>query len=231
MQSDEDKGHVPAVGDLVRFHHDVVERSVLARDHCGMLEISGISGWFAPHLFRLVRPRAQLDDAARAAVITTFIAQIEAAKEGARELDAIVAQAIGWKLWRSKHGYWNLDGPDGQRANTFNDAQEPRFDPDTGEKNPLYDVPPLERLAENADLPLWTSSLDAAVKLIPAGTDWLLARGRLTKDEKQYGAVIYASDSVDGGVPPEDREIGIGESESSLALAVCIAALRARLAR
>ena len=31
-----------------------------------------------------------------------------------RELLEAAAKAAGWKAWRSKHGYWNVESPDGK---------------------------------------------------------------------------------------------------------------------
>lgn len=101
------------------------------------------------------------------AALQALAARLEAATEGGRELDQDIAVALfGWVLWQSKYGHWELASPHGKRASSFDWPRQPKFDPDTGEPNPLYGVPPL--LADEAGLPYWTASLDAAVALVDA---------------------------------------------------------------
>lgn len=69
----------------------------------------------------------------------------------------------------------------------------------------------------------FTASLDDAVKLIPPGMFWLIGHGRDRPDEPIGGAQVFM---------PGDEEIPLGEGEAATAaLAVCIAALEARLAQ
>ena len=51
-----------------------------------------------------------------------------------RELLEAAAKAAGWRGWRSKHGYWNIDGPDG-KAHTCC-ANWASYSASTGEKFP-----------------------------------------------------------------------------------------------
>ena len=70
--------------------------------------------------------------------------------------------------------------------------------------------------------PNYTASLDAALKLIPAGKFWTLGCGRMRPDEPLAAASI---------VKPDDLVNPIGEAEGDhLAICICIAALEARLA-
>ena len=66
----------------------------------------------------------------------------------------------------------------------------------------------------------YTSSIDAALTLVPEGYFYFLGKGRLEPDEPLYGAQIIAMGA-------HDRPIGTGEHDISLALALCIAALAA----
>jgi hypothetical protein len=139
--------------------------------------------------------------------------RVEQAEGPSRELDAEIAiHTFGWKIWRSKHGYWNFDGPVDEHVSTFDDPHQLRFDPDTGEKNPHFDTPPIAYLADKASLPEWTSSIGAALTL----TDWLL---------------ITLSDNAGDGKPSAKFADGNGREAwgcaRTKALAVVAAALRA----
>ncbi len=46
----------------------------------------------------------------------------------------LAAKAIGWTGWQSKHGYWNVDSPEGKRFICCEGWQ--KFDSSTGKKNP-----------------------------------------------------------------------------------------------
>ena len=49
-----------------------------------------------------------------------------------RELLELAAKAAGWTWWRSKHGYWNLTSPEGNKHTACHNWSA--YDPDTGEK-------------------------------------------------------------------------------------------------
>ena len=66
----------------------------------------------------------------------------------------------------------------------------------------------------------FTTSIDAALTLIPDDLFWLMSRGRVRPNEPLYGAQLYR----DNG---SDRPIAEAESDH-LAMAICIAALKAR---
>lgn len=53
-----------------------------------------------------------------------------AALEG-RELDAAVALAVGWRYWKSKHGHWVVEAPDGKAHEPMYGAA--KFDSATGQ--------------------------------------------------------------------------------------------------
>jgi hypothetical protein len=69
--------------------------------------------------------------------------------------------------------------------------------------------------------PYFTRSLDAALTLVPDDCWYLIGCGRVRPEEPLYGAQIMR--------PLADRPIiGEGEHPASQAIALCIAALRAR---
>lgn len=80
--------------------------------------------------------------------------------------------------------------------------------------------------ATNEFLPIpdYTRSIDAALTLIPPNTYWHVGAGRTRYDEPMYGAMIQEA-NFDG------KELGVGETNASPALALVIAALRARKAQ
>jgi hypothetical protein len=73
-------------------------------------------------------------------------------------------------------------------------------------------------------IPFYTRSIDAAMTLIPPNTFWHVGAGKTRDDEPMYGAMIQEA-KFDG------KELGIGETNASPALALVIAALRARKAQ
>lgn len=148
--------------------------------------------------------------------IEQLIAKLEAASEGSRELDGEIAIALGWSLWRSKHGYWNFDGPDKEHHSTFGDPQELRFDPDTGKRNAGYDVPPLACLADRADVAAYTTSFDAAVTLVQKGWRWYGGQ----QSPNRRGAFASVTRNIDS------TTLRV-EDVSTPVLALCIAALKA----
>ena len=75
-----------------------------------------------------------------------------------------------------------------------------------------------------AGMPAYSTSLDAAVALVPDGMWWLLGKGRTRPDEPLYGAQIMPSHN-DLDVAP----YSVGEGHTP-ALAMCCTALRARSA-
>jgi hypothetical protein len=51
-----------------------------------------------------------------------------------RTLLELAAKAVGWRGWRSKHGYWNVERPDGTSQSCCQGWMS--FDPSTGQKLP-----------------------------------------------------------------------------------------------
>jgi hypothetical protein len=83
-----------------------------------------------------------------------------------------------------------------------------------------YKLPPLRPAC-------YTSSIDAALALVPEGMWWHIGAGRTRADEPLYGAVILWPG--DNPKPPYAcDEVGAGEHPTSQAIALCIAALKAQ---
>jgi len=67
--------------------------------------------------------------------------------------------------------------------------------------------------------PEFTASIDAALTLVPEGLNWLIGRGRARPDEPLYGVQL-----LDG-----ERVVAGAENNATPALAICAAALKARM--
>lgn len=131
--------------------------------------------------------------------LTNIIAALESAEEGSRELDARIAEATGHKIQI-------IRVPVGHPVFKEGGGLEFMFDPDAGER---------------IGIPHYTTSLDCALKLVPEGfvpgfdktlyteTGWI---GRVWK----FNPDIHGQGFI---------EEAIGRSP---ALALCIAALRAK---
>ncbi len=166
--------------------------------------------------------------------MTDLHKRLSDATEGARELDALMAvELLGWSVWKSKHGYWNVTGPDG---NTFSHGSYPEgeFDPFTGAKLPDPEAPMT--WADDAGLPPYTASLDAALALasrvlpgvqLAIYTEWAMTEGEpqdadgswTITDETPRGCWVRSY----GGV-----ERNMSACAATPALALCIAILSAK---
>ena len=95
-------------------------------------------------------------------ILASLIAKLEAAPEGSRELDEQIALATRtWTVWLSKHRRWNFDSPN-DRHFSWPQSSIPLHDTDTGRKIILSEMP-WPGWADEADLPEWSTSLDAAL--------------------------------------------------------------------
>jgi len=72
--------------------------------------------------------------------------------------------------------------------------------------------------------PHFTASVDDAMTMLDPDHWWCMGKGRTRPDEPIYGIVIFNAD-LDRQVP-----VAEGEHPTSLPLAICIAALKARMA-
>lgn len=136
------------------------------------------------------------------------IAALAGAEAGSRELDALVAEAMGWK--KDAAGEWHQVGA------FFGDGKV---------RMTVYAV----------DLPPWTTSVDAALTLVPEGCACHMSRApndtasrasvwkrRVYFDDQQRRCTAF--DMIgDGGIEPDGTVI-----MRTLALAICLAALRAK---
>lgn len=135
----------------------------------------------------------------RAKIERDLIAKLESASEGSRELDAEISLAVeaGELVWR-----------------------QTRY---TGEQYPA-----IKRARENyiggfafEHVPHYTTSLDAALTLVPEGLYWIVGHGKTSPNELPFGAIISTP-------LPHREERGGAEHNASAALALCIASLKAR---
>jgi hypothetical protein len=94
-----------------------------------------------------------------------ILERIENAKEPDRVLDAEIAMALeGWSLWKSKHGYWNLERHREHVRTLEGRPPDVVYDSTTGAKLPA-ELPPMH-WADDVDLPTYTESIDAALGLV-----------------------------------------------------------------
>ena len=129
-----------------------------------------------------------------------LIAKLEVATDGSRELDAEVACALDPK----RHSPNKIEpGCYSDGKGEIRGAVAPDF---------FY-----------SKAPLYTTSLDAALTLVPEGCGWIV--------ESDGGASVHRLEKAAGGGFPIIGEFGIyGEPASTPALALSIAALKARAA-
>lgn len=87
------------------------------------------------------------------------------------------------------------------------------------------DDPRMAAFESGDDYPRnYTKSIDAALSLVPEGHFYVMARGKMKPTEPLYGAqVLRPTIGLD---PPE--ALGEGEHDHSQAIAIVLAALRAR---
>lgn len=140
-----------------------------------------------------------------------LIAALRAAAGPDRKLDAEIACAVrhlpekapDWlKRWGADFAPISYKGADpGQIAAMHNDG-----------------TPGI-----NWTSPRYTASIDAALTLLPDELWWLFGKGKIREDEPLYGVRVFN---------PVDFEYVIAEAEhaTSIAIALCVAALEARKA-
>ncbi len=140
--------------------------------------------------------------------MTDLITRLEAATEASMDLNEDIALASGlWRAWVSKYRRWNFNGPDG--AHFSWPEPIPRHSSETGEEI-IIPKHPWHGWGWDADLPDFSGSLDAALTLVPDRWEWLTGSGE---------SWVWPS----GGMSKGHRV-----SAATPALALCIAALRAR---
>ena len=137
---------------------------------------------------------------------TALVERIEAASEGSRELEAEIALAIGGDLRKGGHGFWYGEF-DGRRESIEGRPDGVEYDEQTGKKLPP-EKPPLTDFAYRLDVPRYTTSIDAALTLVPESCGWAVyehGSAQVGRNTKQYFGAA-----------------------NTPALAICAAALRAR---
>lgn len=135
-----------------------------------------------------------------------MIAKLEAAKEGNCYLDAeIEALYPRLRLWPALAEGYHYE----HKAN------------DHGSVDVLI-VGNGERRRHSTIIPAsYTTSLDAAIGLLPPDIYWMVGAGVVRPGEPLYGAILTHPNSM--------QEIATGETDVSAALACCIAALKAKI--
>ena len=146
--------------------------------------------------------------------IATLIERLEGASEGNRDLDELIALAIGlWRACLSKHRYWNFENEE----RSFHWPESiPEYSSESGKRILLIDgAPPWPGWADIADLPPYTASLDAALTLIPDGAEYEIS-------------TLYGLARVD--LPLNGEPITVNRKDGNVVLALVECALRARSA-
>lgn len=139
--------------------------------------------------------------------MSDLIARLEAAEEPSRELDTEIWLACVPGTTRNQWSYTHVATG---RLCDINETRE--LQPDG-----------CRRLVI---VPNYTASIDAALTLVPDGMWWLIGAGRIRQKEPLYGAQILCHDPD----PPYTSDvIAEGEHDAGPAVALCIAALKARL--
>ena len=105
-----------------------------------------------------------------------------------KELLELAAKAAGWTGWQSKHGYWNVESPEGEKTTCCNYWNA--YCPDTGEK--LKEPTFADAIYETGWNPLTDDgdALRLAVKLnLDITHSWSIVNG----DDKYPMASIHVS--------------------------------------
>ena len=152
--------------------------------------------------------------------MTDLITRLEQATEGSMDFNEDIALASGlWRAWVSKYRRWNFDGPDG--AHFSWPEPLPKYSSETGEEIEIPDHP-WNGWGWDAGLPDFSGSLDAALTLVPGRWQWLW-RVEALSSVNRYGALLSFFPTTG-----EENKENIIAKASTPALALCIAALRAR---
>ena len=157
--------------------------------------------------------------------LSDLIAKLETAEKGSRELDALVWVAI---LPRDGEGFDGFDCPEGRHY---------EYDAEEDGKVNLYVVLGNKTSMRRAKRPAphYTTSLDAALPLVPEG--WKI----VAMSNVGGNAFQLMADKLSENEPPKDMSLAIllgdsaewvrGSHRGGAALALCIAALKAREAQ
>ncbi|MBA5872012.1 MAG: hypothetical protein GDA68_18745 [Nitrospira sp. CR2.1] len=140
-----------------------------------------------------------------------YATSLEGSMKAGRELDALIAEKVmGWKPRQSKHGYWNLDGPNGEH---FTDIDRrdytAQYDKETGQK--VQQAPWWEYFWD--EIPFYSTDIAAAWEVVEKADLWSL-----------YGSI--GDGPYRACIQFEDRE-GLMTADTA-PLAICLAALKAK---
>lgn len=134
-----------------------------------------------------------------------------------RELDAIVAEKVmGWRPWRSKHGYWNINIPNEGVISTYGRRNySEQYDSQTGEK-----LPEIQWWEDCNELPNYSTAIEAAWKVVGRLDNWRGFDFRLRWCNNEWEAGWFEKLRND----PEPRATATADTP---AVAICLAALKA----
>lgn len=152
-----------------------------------------------------------------------LIARLEKATGPDRELDALVALAVGtFKLSTSMTSIWDMrECPKGRFVVGKSDNTKPYLDANEAARS----------LARGLSLPAYTASIDCALTLVPE--DWCRSISGPSYDFKknardQYVALVREYQDASEFARPDAE----GDGRHTVpAIAICIAALRARTSK
>lgn len=135
-----------------------------------------------------------------------------------RELDAQVAvKVMGWNVWESKHGYFNVELPTGERYTPFFGKQIFKYDPETGKK-----LPKPNWWEDCQQIPFYSTDIGAAWEVIDVL--WKLRSARIIVVRLAYDRYRVEV----GGRQTADKKWVADVAEADTApLAICRAALLA----
>ena len=157
-----------------------------------------------------------------------LIERLEKATGPDREIDAeimfeLYATPVGKEDDGGPSGYlWPKDDPSWSFGIRFPGKDRAWFaDKRKGRPTLLIERDGALVLMNDLRIPLLTTSLDAAMSLVPEGHFWFLSAGRMTQGEPLYAAEIFAP------IVGQHVVVGEAEHEASAALALCLASLKA----
>lgn len=128
-----------------------------------------------------------------------LIEKLESAMEGSRELDYLIHGTIkGWRL------------PDGPNSFSWSVIDSFQYGSPDSERTAIY--------IKEWELPEYTTSLDAALALVPNGYCWQVRQGIAVRANVWSLEIDYA----------DSHTLPQGLTPAAPALALCIAALKAR---
>ena len=136
-----------------------------------------------------------------------------------RELDALVAEKVmGWKPRQSKHGYWNLDGPNGEHfTDIYRRDYTAQYDKETGQK--VQQAPWWEYFWD--EIPFYSTNIADAWEVVrKMGMVLIENSGEAFGKLDEWNVQFVGHDK-------EGEPHWVSESAETVELAICLAALKA----